>query len=478
MVEENLRDEPIDVEVDDINYIPGYKEEEIQRRLNELERIQNEAEREAYINNLKEQIAQGYLKGDKGDKGDPGERGERGLPGIQGERGEQGERGLQGVKGDPGNQGIQGLPGAPGQDGQDGVSPIITPSKSGNTTTLTIVDAEGTKTATILDGEDGGFEKITEDTNIWDLDENAYIVDPGVKLYFKTGANPYKTVGKGGLYLFVGKSYVESGITKVPFWTQGRDIYSDSGSYVLVTFGVAMNGVYGTESTYNLYNIYSGVMNSVQKSGDETISGIKTFNSLPESSVVPATANQLVNKSYVDSSLPLFVLDVANYTDHTLTLVGLKKGIYMWSDFNGLFKFKFNGTEANSWSDYFLYRMIIVLKDIDANVSDNTDLLFGIKASSTLGAYDSQYFTRFFRQSSSTYGGIAGTNISGNANPVKYVLATNSSTISGTKTFSAIPKCSVTPTGSTDLVNKDYVDNMVGNINTVLATLTTPGGGS
>ena len=40
-------------------------------------------------------------------------------------------------------------------DGADGVSPTVAVSKRGKVTTLTITDAEGTKTATVNDGEDG-----------------------------------------------------------------------------------------------------------------------------------------------------------------------------------------------------------------------------------------------------------------------------------------------------------------------------------
>lgn len=74
------------------------------------------------------------LKGDKGDKGEPGDKGEQGS---------QGEQGVQGDKGD------KGIP------GNDGVSPTITTSKTGKVTTITIVDASGTHTATINDGADG-----------------------------------------------------------------------------------------------------------------------------------------------------------------------------------------------------------------------------------------------------------------------------------------------------------------------------------
>lgn len=44
---------------------------------------------------------------------------------------------------------------ASGSGGTDGISPTVEVSKSGKITTLTITDAEGTKTATINDGQDG-----------------------------------------------------------------------------------------------------------------------------------------------------------------------------------------------------------------------------------------------------------------------------------------------------------------------------------
>lgn len=41
----------------------------------------------------------------------------------------------------------------------------------------------------------------------------------------------------------------------------------------------------------------------------QTVNGIKTFNKLPESSVVPTTNNQLVNKKYVDDSISSAITD-------------------------------------------------------------------------------------------------------------------------------------------------------------------------
>lgn len=56
--------------------------------------------------------------------------------------------------------------GETGDPGEDGVSPTVDTSKSGTTTTITIIDAEGTKTATIEDGTDGKDGKGVKSTAI------------------------------------------------------------------------------------------------------------------------------------------------------------------------------------------------------------------------------------------------------------------------------------------------------------------------
>lgn len=59
------------------------------------------------------------------------------------------------VKGDPGT------PGTPGSKGDDGVSPTATVTKSGNTSTLTVTDVNGTTTANIQDGVYKGITRRT-----------------------------------------------------------------------------------------------------------------------------------------------------------------------------------------------------------------------------------------------------------------------------------------------------------------------------
>ena len=79
-----------------------------------------------------------------------------------------------------GDTGSTGATGPTGPKGDDGVSPTISVSKSGKITTITIVDAAGTHTATINDGADGsGAGDMVRAT--YDANENG-IVDDAEKL--------------------------------------------------------------------------------------------------------------------------------------------------------------------------------------------------------------------------------------------------------------------------------------------------------
>ena len=109
-----------------------------------------------YADFTAEQIA--ALKGEKGDTGATGATGPQGPKGDKGDTGDPGPAGPKGDTGEqgtPGPQGPKGDTGATGPAGADGVSPTVSTSKSGNVTTITIVDASGTKTATINDGANG-----------------------------------------------------------------------------------------------------------------------------------------------------------------------------------------------------------------------------------------------------------------------------------------------------------------------------------
>lgn len=83
---------------------------------------------------IEEAKESGEFKGDKGDKGDPG------------------RDGVDGKDGKDGKDGADGKDGTNGTDGQDGHSPVVTASKSGTVTTISV---DGTAVAQINDGADG-----------------------------------------------------------------------------------------------------------------------------------------------------------------------------------------------------------------------------------------------------------------------------------------------------------------------------------
>lgn len=94
-------------------------------------------------------------QGPQGLRGETGPQGPQGETGPAGPQGPQGATGPQGPQGETGPQGEPGSAGPTGPKGADGISPTVEVSKSGKVTTITIIDAEGTHTATINDGADG-----------------------------------------------------------------------------------------------------------------------------------------------------------------------------------------------------------------------------------------------------------------------------------------------------------------------------------
>lgn len=94
--------------------------------------------------------------------------------GADGAAGEDGYTPVKGV------DYFDGKDGSPGAAGKDGVSPTVTATKSGKVTTLTIVDASGTKTATINDGTDGTNGTDGDDgVGIANLYQKTYSLDDG-----------------------------------------------------------------------------------------------------------------------------------------------------------------------------------------------------------------------------------------------------------------------------------------------------------
>ena len=88
-----------------------------------------------------------WAKGEKGEKGEKGDKGDTGNQGPIGKTGPKGEQGIQGIQ---------------GEKGADGFSPIVSLTKDGAISTLSITDANGEHTTEIADGAKGddGFSPI------------------------------------------------------------------------------------------------------------------------------------------------------------------------------------------------------------------------------------------------------------------------------------------------------------------------------
>ena len=198
-----------------------------------------------------------------------------------------------------------------------------------------------------------------------------------------------------------------------------------------------------------------------QATTEETISGLKTFTTLPESSVVPTENSQLVNKIYVDDSIPFKVLPQLNNGNYwELADIGIG---YFYSDRIDLRIYSAAGSSAvNNYYNAYLfitevgrYRYITIRY---SNYLGTPVVAYG--SSDSQRDWTDKWISPL-------------TVISGES-----VLTWNGEqSISGLKTFTTLPESSVVPTTNNQLVNKAYVDSTLstalGNINTILATLTT-----
>lgn len=132
-----------------------------------------------------------------------------GVNGAKGEKGEIGQTGPQGPQGLKGETGLQGPKGA------DGKSPTVSVSKSGNTTTITVNNPDGTKTSqTVKDGTNGtpGKDGATGKTTYFHV---KYSNDGGKTFTSNSG----ETVGD---YIGTYTDFVEADSTSVSSYTWAK----------------------------------------------------------------------------------------------------------------------------------------------------------------------------------------------------------------------------------------------------------------
>lgn len=141
--------------------------------------------------------------------------GVNGAKGDKGETGQTGPQGPQGLKGETGLQGPKGAAGPQGPKGADGKSPTVSVSKSGNTTTITVNNPDGTKTSqTVKDGTNGtpGKDGATGKTTYFHV---KYSNDGGKTFTSNSG----ETVGD---YIGTYTDFVEADSTSVSSYTWAK----------------------------------------------------------------------------------------------------------------------------------------------------------------------------------------------------------------------------------------------------------------
>ena len=270
-------------------------------------------------------------------------------------------------------------------------------------------------------------------------------------------------------------------------------------------YGISYNNTSGILSNSARYNTK---ISAVTTDKEQTIMGKKTFNVLPESSVEPTNDNQFVNKKYVDGNkyeLPIASAD---------TLGGIKLGKGLSADENGVVSASGCDIPVYNFKMTSEYRKATsTVTYVYMSSSDKTTLQNIIQ-----DAYDKglETFALFVNQRVGTYTGtnemhqdylltivngkliknkpssllLAGYSQGNSTSTDVYLSKLNislplswneDSCTVGTTTYINIelrPLSSdntimYVPTSDYNPATKKYVDDQVGNINAVLATLTT-----
>ena len=226
------------------------------------------------------------------------------LESLKGDTGPTGANGIDGKSAyeswlDAGNTGTEedfinslkgekGDTGPTGANGKDGKSAYEIWLEAGNT---------GTEEDFLnsLKGDSSSISEIIEDTDMTIKDSGIYRVLASDQVSLRIGAtsNIVAKYYQPGDYLFWNKedNYL---ITLNKAYSSAYNMLCPTiGSYFVKKSGDNYQGYYRDVVINNISTINES----------QTISGTKTFSTLPESSVIPTTDNQLTNKKYVDDAI-------------------------------------------------------------------------------------------------------------------------------------------------------------------------------
>ena len=174
---------------------------------------------------------------------------------------------------------------------------------------------------------------------------------------------------------------------------------------------------------------------------DQSITAVKTFTALPESSIVPTTADQLTNKAYVGSAISTAV---GTLPARVTTLETKTTGIVSFNPTGSITTFEKTGVvqaqqlfskKVYGWDSYINAESDLKLITIGYNIEIDARPAYPLPP----------------------------------ALP-SMTITPSSIDIQRPTTFAAVPKCSTAPTTVDDLANKAYVDGVASAISTVLVT--------
>jgi len=176
----------------------------------------------------------------------------------------------------------------------------------------------------------------------------------------------------------------------------------------------------------------------------QSVSGTKTFTSVPKSTVDPSVDNDLVRKSYADANYGSVTYTGGNSIDITGTTISvdINADAYLAHD---------NGT--------------LNINALKTATIDTAQSFSGQKTFNAATTYAKDFIPvgdSLYDLGSSTvrWAQIHGDTIYEGASTLasKYVALTGNQTVAGIKTFSSVVRSSATPSGDTDLITKAYAD--------------------
>lgn len=428
-------------------------------------------------------------QGPKGDKGDTGDTGATGSQGPKGDKGDTGERGPQGERGLQGEQGIPGRDGTNGTNGRDGYVQYTAGDNitiendviSADVPQVDLSDYAKFKPYTSLTSTSAPFIFKGKETGIYTFYDSY-----NQNFYYKgEETSTRKQEYMKPVYINIYKTYDDAQDTE-RFATFLGITDTD-----IIVGNFTAQKVEGQTPNVAIHISYSG---NILSQSSQSIYGAKTFFTIPKqsSTTAPTQNEQFTNKKYVDDLVASIGGGGSVKTFTSTSASPLIKadnkdvGIYINSEFtNDRMYYKDEASGNNSNMSYNVLFFEITADVTTAQINDivgyyfafgtrrNTESLenIGKLVRGNIVKNDPQYsWNSAYYDFSSAYGRNY------------WMITNNDQLFYGTKTFNAIPRQSSTtaPTSDNEFTNKKYVDDSiasaVGNINAVLATMTTPGG--